>query len=380
MKHLKIIVIIMVLLGCLPIEAQKKKTVKKAVKPAAPVVEKTPQEILYENMLPATAKVMFIDSIVVDKADFLSHLPLSKELGSVTVEGNRVSFTNEFDNRCFFSDGDTINGRFLYTSDKLGNDWSTPRMISEIGKSYKEPNYPFMMADGITMFFSAKGSGSIGGFDIFMTLYNSEDAIFYEPQNYGLPFNSTANEYFIAIDEIHKLGWLVSDRYQPEDKVCIYIFEPTSQRHSYEEDDITEAELRRKANLESIKETWGFGNRKEALKRLEQLEQENSKTVQSKGSLDFVINDKITYSSENDFRSPDSKKLFKQFVEMKGMLDTRETKLEQLRAQYANANLAKRQSLVPQITATESEVAQLRIDLKTVEKKIRNTEIEYISR
>ena len=50
--------------------------------------------------------------------------------------------------------------------------------------------------------------------------------VFYIPDNYGLPYNSTANDYFLAIDERNNLGWLISDRYQPEDKVCIYIFVP----------------------------------------------------------------------------------------------------------------------------------------------------------
>ena len=48
--------------------------------------------------------------------------------------------------------------------------------------------------------------------------------VFYIPDNYGLPYNSTANDYFLAIDERNNLGWLVSDRYQPEDKVCILYF------------------------------------------------------------------------------------------------------------------------------------------------------------
>ncbi|MFR5270404.1 MAG: hypothetical protein ACLTGI_07025 [Hoylesella buccalis] len=57
-----------------------------------------------------------------------------------------------------------------------------------------------------------------------MTLFNSEDGTFYKPENYGLPFNSTANDYVLAIDDMYALGWLVSDRYQPEGKsVHLYI-------------------------------------------------------------------------------------------------------------------------------------------------------------
>ena len=62
------------------------------------------------------------------------------------------------------------------------------------------------------------------GFDIYTTRLDVDNGGFYIPDNYGLPYNSTANDYFLAIDERNNLGWLVSDRYQPEDKVCIYIF------------------------------------------------------------------------------------------------------------------------------------------------------------
>lgn len=53
---------------------------KKAVATSA----KEPQELSaaglkrFKTMLPATAKVMFIDSVVVSKNDFLRHIPLSK--------------------------------------------------------------------------------------------------------------------------------------------------------------------------------------------------------------------------------------------------------------------------------------------------------------
>lgn len=48
-----------------------------------------------------------------------------------------------------------------------------------------------------------------------------------------MPFNSTANEYLLAIDDYDTLGWLVTDRNQPADSVCIYTFEPTSIRKDF---------------------------------------------------------------------------------------------------------------------------------------------------
>lgn len=45
-----------------------------------------------------------------------------------------------------------------------------------------------------------------------------------------MPFNSPANDYMYAIDEFNNIGWFASDRYQPDNKVCIYVFVPNSSK------------------------------------------------------------------------------------------------------------------------------------------------------
>ena len=48
-----------------------------------------------------------------------------------------------------------------------------------------------------------------------------------------MPFNSPANDYMYAIDEFNNIGWFASDRYQPDNKVCIYVFVPNSSKEVY---------------------------------------------------------------------------------------------------------------------------------------------------
>lgn len=36
-----------------------------------------------------------------------------------------------------------------------------------------------------------------------------------------------------VIDEYNNLGWFASDRFQPEEKVCIYVFIPNSSKQTY---------------------------------------------------------------------------------------------------------------------------------------------------
>ena len=42
----------------------------------------------------------------------------------------------------------------------------------------------------------------------------------------------------MVIDEAKQLGWFVSDRYQPEGKVCVYLFIPNDNRERVDSEDV----------------------------------------------------------------------------------------------------------------------------------------------
>ena len=147
---------------------------------------------------------------------------------------------------------DTLGNSTLFTKDMLGGKWSKPTELTGIDNS-ESPNYPFMMADGITFYFAQKGESSLGGYDIFVTRYNSETGEFLRPNNIGLPFNSKANDYMYVIDELDSLGWLVTDRNQPDGKVCIYTFVPSKTRENLNLEEMTEDEVKPFAEIQSIK-------------------------------------------------------------------------------------------------------------------------------
>lgn len=85
----------------------------------------------------------------------------------------------------------------------------------------------------MTIYYASDGDGSMGGYDIFVTRYNTNTDTYLVPENVGMPFNSPYNDYMYVIDEYNNLGWFASDRYQPEDKVCIYVFVPNDSKRTY---------------------------------------------------------------------------------------------------------------------------------------------------
>lgn len=374
---IKNIVILLSLVTLFPyaVSAQRKGKNVKAKRPAA--VAMSPGQKIFKSMLSSTAKVMFIDSVVVEKDNFLSMLPLNSESGHLSIANpkedlvNQMAvYQNDFGDRRIIAKGDSSNSA-LYTQTMLGNKWSKAASMSGIDNSlYKLQNYPFLAADGVTLFFSAEGEESMGGRDIFMSTFDSDNSEWYKPQNYGLPFNSTDNDYLLAIDDVDTLGWLVTDRHQPEGKVCIYTFVPTEVRQNFDDDDLDDSELTSFARIVSIKDTWQFGNRNAALARRDKmLKRLNEKNVQD-NAIWFAIDDKTVITSPQQFKSDESRKLYKQTEELRKMIKQTETELDNYRKSYHEGN----HSLSDKILKAEKEQEQQQTDLYSLEKRIRNIE------
>lgn len=381
----KIAILVLALLLPLSISAQKKK--RRAVK--KPVIEEPQEDPRITNMREMTQQILIIDSIVVDKDQILPHLRLSSETGSLMTtrdfSGKSVSgyaFVNEMGNKAYFSQPDDSLRQQLFTSDLLAGEWSSPQPIKGINDGIIEASYPFMLTDGLTFYFAGKGEESIGGYDIFLTRYDSRSGSFFKPENIGMPFNSEANDYLFAMDELNRIGYFISDRRQPEDKVCIYIFVPSDSRKTYDPSDYTEQQIRDFADITQIADTWGNGaERKAALARLKAINnvKPTATKKQNNSSVSMVINDALTYSDVKDFRSAKAASLYEQLVTARGRLTMLETELAKDRDYFSKASAAERQTLRQEILQMEKETQQLYQRIPSLEKQIRNEENKVIN-
>ena len=357
-------------------QAQKKKIVKKKETKAKVVAtDKKVDNSLFATMLPNTDKLLVIDSVVVDKESFLKHLDLQNENGYVGIENDNAWFINALKNKKIYASGDSLSGRKLILAYYVNSKWEDRRPISELNTLFSDINFPFLMPDATTLFFSAKGHNSIGGFDIYTTRLDVDNGGFYIPDNYGLPYNSTANDYFLAIDERNNLGWLVSDRYQPEDKVCIYIFVPNKNRVKLAQEGFDNNTIKKLAQLNSIQDTWNFGNKQEALRNLERLRTQRNTGNKDRESVLFIVNDKIKYTSLSQFKSNKSKQLFAKLEDNKQLVAKQKTELENLRIQYRQTNKAKQSSLKQDILFIEKQLMKYQLEQKELEQNIRKLEL-----
>ena len=368
----KITILTMAVLLSMPMAAQKRKRITRP-KPV-PVVEEPQEDPRITNMREMTQQIVIIDSIVTSKDQFLASIRMSAESGKLMTTGsfyrnnqNGILYLNEMGNKVYFSqpDGHQLQ---LYTADKLGNEWSRPQRLEGISEGIDEASYPFMLNDGVTFYFAGKGEESIGGYDIFMTRYDSRSGSFLKPENIGMPFNSEANDYMYAIDEANRIGYFVSDRRQPEGKVCIYIFIPQETRKTYDAAKYTDEQIRGYADITSIADTWGNGaERKAALDR-----------IKSKYSPIDVPGQLVSTgdaASAVEYHSKEAMSLYQKLLKEQNSLDIVNSRLEQLRQKYHQANANERRQMKSEILKLEEDAIQLYANVKQLDKATRNAEI-----
>ena len=385
-------ILLAALLVILPssVDAQKKKSATKAkVKQKTTVVDNELEQRL-ESMRGFTQKVMFIDSVVVSKSKLLSSLNIPDEAGSIqaynkffntTDQPNSIVYLNQLRNKCVFSKF-TDGGWDLYSKEMIGEKWSNavPLKGLDILGDDVDINWPFLLSDGTTLYFAAKGEESIGGFDIFMTRYDETTQSYLKPENIGMPFNSIDNDYFFIVDEYDGIGWFATDRNQPEGKVCIYSFIYNDVRENYVVDEYTPEQLRQLSEIHSISQTWTSNQAR--LGALEQLTAVYKRkfTQKKKNDFEFVINDELTYTTLTDFRSVEAAEMYVDLNELLRKKNKLDSSIERARIAYPTARQAQREQYKQQLLAAEKQSEKYETDIKNLSKKIRRIELTKLGK
>jgi len=383
---MKIRSIFLLFLACLLLQtmAQRRKAPKLTP-------EQLEHQAKLERMTANTQRIMFIDSFVVAKANLLSAIRLSPEVGQMTryqdifhteQQPDAYVHINELGSRCYLSLAPTDTTMQLYRSEKLENHWTQPQLLKGINDDAQFPrvNYPFMMGDGQTLYFAAEGGDGLGGYDIYVTRYNVEEDQFLHPVNIGMPFNSEANDYFYIVDEYSHLGWFATDRNQPADTVCVYLFVPPTARTTYSASGFSPEEIAPFARIARIADTWTDDTaRQDALARLNAVAQRQHEKPVEQGFA-FVINDATTYTRLADFRAPGNLEQFLQLQDLRRQYQQLVNSLDTAREQYAQAGNAERGKLRPAILASEQQQYALRQEINNTEKAIRNNEIIFLTK
>jgi tetratricopeptide (TPR) repeat protein len=341
------------------------------------------------RMLKGVEDVCVIDSIITDKADFLSAYRINEESGRIHtyndffgVQGRNEGtvYETELGNKIYYGglgNGNTLN---IFLRNKLPDEWSKETELPANINADGNTNYPFVLTDGITIYYASDGASSIGGYDIFVTRYNSDSETWLAPENIGMPFNSPFNDYMYVIDEFNNLGWFATDRYQPADKVCLYIFIPNASRRAYNYEVMAPEKMRSLAGLKSIKDTQkdesvvASARKRLAAARTQEPEEYKEKEYK----YVFVINDRYTYHSANDFTSPRAGELFGTYLQMEKDYKAQAGRLEEQREKYLRADKSGKEKMRPGLLDLENRVQAMSKQLEALGMDTRNEEIKSL--
>lgn len=118
-------------------------------------------------------------------------------------DGNAMYFVSNKDGG--FGDHD------IYVSylDEKGR-WGEAKNLGPIiNTKYKEEGV-YMHPDGKTLYFSSEGHNSMGGLDIFKSVYDATTDTWSKPENIGYPVNTADNDVFFVISASGKHGYYTS--------------------------------------------------------------------------------------------------------------------------------------------------------------------------
>lgn len=324
------------------------------------------------TMLRGTERILFVDSVKVPVTDFFKAIKLPSESGKlvaleseknkmseVPAAAGRLAFINELNDRMYFSmQREGLNVKNLCVSYSMRDKWGTPHFLSGLENTEDQEN-PFVMPDGVTLYYAAKGKSSLGGYDLFVTRYDPSTNAYLKAENLGMPFNSLANDYMLAFDEANRLGWLVTDRNQSADTVCIYSFVPNESREGFGVETDMQT-LVRAAKITSVKEShYDKTALEQARQRL--LSLVGKSTTQIRHGQIYVIDHQTVYTHLDQFRSESAKNIAIQADKVKEEID-------RLSEQYDNLTF-----VISQGTRNN----QIDADLRKIKEQLPQLKVQY---
>jgi hypothetical protein len=249
------------------------------------------------------------------------------------------------------------------------DDWTTPDTLPSSINFTERQTAPFLLSDGVTMYFAAQDSNGFGGLDIYISRYNTTTETYTSPENIGFPYNSPGNEYFFAVEEWEdgsQIGFLATDRFAEAGKVHIYSFIIPESKQYWK--NLPPDSLALYARLECFEE--GIIEDDPAVNLI-------SIETDSMPEFVFIINDSTVYHSLKDFQKAEAKEKFLEWQQVAKQQTIDEEQLSRLRMEYSNADAVRQKELTPIILQLENNQSQLLnrcqnllLEIRTLELKV----------
>lgn len=327
-----------------------------------------------QRYLRRVERVAVIDSVLVPLHQMLLQCSLSPEAGRLQYDSlGGIEFTNQRGDHRLWSQLVDSN-QFLLSSHRLLDTWTTSDTLPTTINFTTSQISPYLLNDGVTLYFAAQDSNGLGGWDIYISRYNTATELYTAPENLGFPYNSPANEYMYIVDENQGVAYLATDRFAPQGYVHIYSLAIPEQKQYCR--GMTSDSLAAYAQLRAFYKTERSDNVPSEPSKLSELSNSSDPSDPSKlhDAISFVINDSVIYTSVDAFLSQEAKQLFMEWEQLQERLTKEQNQLELLRMQYMQAEETLQAELAPQILQLESDIVRLQERCWALPREIRQRE------
>jgi len=111
----------------------------------------------------------------------------------------------------------------IYKIEQLSDtSWSKPQNLGNIINTPFDENYPFLHFDGTTLYFASKGHYSMGGYDLYKSIWNWNEQKWTEPENLDFPINSPYDDILFVSSPNKRDAMFASNRDTDSSTLNIY--------------------------------------------------------------------------------------------------------------------------------------------------------------
>lgn len=338
-----------------------------------------------ENSLDNVQKVEIIRRIDVPVADFVAAIALPADGGRLLAkdqvplkerynDSDFVFATPYGDLRMWTETGPDGISHIFESSRLTDGSWEIPVAAGDVLNDGGSVRNPFMLSDGVTLYFASDGDGSMGGFDLFVASKDPSTGEYLQPTGVGYPFNSPFNEYLMAIDDENGIGWWVTDRNQLQDMVSVYVFKTNDVRKNYIRDD--EDDIVALARVEDISITQNPDTDYEKLMEEIGRRAENSVLVDTDEGIGFHLPGGRVIRQLSDLSSAAAKRNMTLYLNAEAEYNSNVEKLSNLRRRYHQAGSSVSDSMKKQILEFEKTIEWQRDKLKKMRNAVISAELK----
>lgn len=321
-----------------------------------------------EQAIDRVEKIVVIDSIALPADNFIKEYKLPSSAGLLLMpeempledhrDGAVMAFMNEGEDFMMWGEPDSVgNVRLVESLRLVDGTWQEPTPTPELLNKGGYADFPFMMADGVTLYYSSTGNDTMGGYDIFVVTRDPSTGEYLQPQNIGMPFNSPYDDYMLAIDEENGVGWWATDRNRLGDKITVYVYLINDLRKNYDPDDENILEM---ARLSDYKATWNPDDAEKYREILAVIDEIDPDMGSESADFYFPVGDGLYYTSFDDFKSTAARDAMQRYLAAQREVKATENSLAELRRRYS-VNHA--DNVKQEILRLEKEIEQQRADL-----------------